>query len=703
MVSSLERVPASTGASDAREVAQAMELVTQLRRDFAERDDLYKYVDDVLYGRINYRPPKNFRALTTARRNPLAIFYTNTITAALSVNPPATQFPVMGVGDAANTNATLREHFFDASWERQEEEAEAPVFRRFTHSVVCKGESALKTIPRSRTGWSEYASYSKELVRRLEQGDLKDLGYDEKDKLYDAKTEEYKKTVAPYPIRSTDVVPETFYYWKGEDGITLAVEHKQVPYLETLVRYGMGLDRDGRVVRLDTAAMGQALPPEDWRSAMSGASTLTMSEIWTHDRCRYVLSGPGQYGASESGKRGTLARSFRHRYGDPVTKSLRGPYAHCLGTTTASRLPQYAGLGVLFGYLDLFVLLDKMLSVQEINAVLTGLAAYKRNRPPNAGLSDSEYGEDGRMTTRQPLVVEPGAIIPDDIGPVEQPRGGEALPAFVGQIKEFLEQILPKVLQGVVDTTDSGYQLALAARLGRIAFDPMVSNIRRAAARRVGFESWLIEHEIGETVYAQGVPVTKAGQRKAPAAGVLAIGPDDLKGIHRYRVVLNPEDKASELTEVRKQAEMVSAGFTSKGDAIEALGGNAEEVELKILIEQYKAKPETLAALDQRVQQKLGALEQQAIQQGDQALAQAGAMPQPPQQTDPGAMLQGAGQVFEAGQTMPLEPGMPGVAPGVPANAPGGLPASIPGQPPGVPPPSQQVPSLGAIMGGPVA
>jgi hypothetical protein len=694
VASALATITPSSGAGDDREVAQAMEMVRTLEQTFAERNSLYRYVDDVLYGRINYAPPKNFRKLTAPRHNPLAVYFTNTITAALTVDPPFTKFPVTGTSSAAEVNATLREHFFDASWARQEEEAETPIFRRFTHSVVCKGEGALKTVPRSKMAWSTYTAYAKTLTDRLTDGDLKKLSIDEKDRLYSSKTEEYKRTLAPYPIKSIDVLIDTLMYWKGEDGHTLIVEHKSVPYLEALVKYGQALDRDGRVV---PQGMGQALPVDEWRSCISGGTHLTMSEVWTWDRCRYILTGPGQQAATSPGGQGTLARSFRHRYGDPVTKSLWGPYAIAQGATTASRLPEHAGLGVLYGYLDLLVLLDKMLGVQEINAVLTGLAAYKRNRPPGTGLpTDSEYGEDGRQSARQPVTVEPGAILPDDIGPVEQPRGGEALPLFVDQIKEFLGQILPKVLQGAVDTTDSGYQLALAARLGRIAFDPLVSNIRRAKARQTGIESRLIAEEIGETVYAQGVPVAKPGQRKSPGAGVLAIGPDDLGDNHTYKCDLNPEDKASELTDVRKHRELMDGGLESRTTAQEALGINPEEEEIKMQVERYKAKDETMVALDQRVAQKLGQLDQRAVQAGDAALAGAGVQAAP----QPGSALGGMGQVFEGGQNLPIQPGgpdTPALAGGMQPQ-PGGLPASIPGQPV-TPPVPQQVNPNPAMAG----
>jgi hypothetical protein len=1026
VASALATIAPASGAGDDREAAQAVELSRQVRADFEARDTLYRYIDAVLYGAIDYVPPKGYRKIARATHNPLAVYMTNTITAALTVDPPEVQFPVLGVGDASRTNATLRAHFFDGSWSRQEDEAEVPIFRRFTHSVVCKGEAALKTVPRSRMAWSSYTDYAKTLTDRLTDGDLRKLSIDEKDRLYSSKTEEFKKTQAPYPIKSIDVQPETFYYWKGEDGLTLVDEHKRVPYLETLVRYGQALDREGRIV---PQGMGQALPADEWRHAMSGTSQLAMDELWTWDRCfpaetvvsstarvrgvsrrwysgplaeittaggqklagtpnhpvltdrgwvgigdlvegdrvvrgagldqraarhqddqdvqttigqifdfahvarradvrpvseldfhgdgqqgevhvvpidgvlwdrikaalaqpageqrfavgrrsrrallagqrrapqrlgvggptadrrvsslrqgtpfgfghagqprphrltaraldpqapqpladgrggpvdsrsdhhrrlaqhdvavgqgrvvereaagtigpvqaiglgrgaqhdtairerggdggfaasergreghdplsggvaldevvqvsrrpfagyvynlqteseryiasniivhncRYLVSGPGQMGQSEASRAGSLVRSFKHRYGDPVTKSLRGPYAHCLGTTTASRLPERAGLGVLYGFLDLFVYLDELLTYQQINAALTSLASFKRNRPPGTGLpDDASYGEDGRISARQPVTIEPGAIFPDDVGPIEMPRAGQALGDTIAQTREFIELILPKVLQGVVDTTDSGYQLALAARLGRIAFDPMVANIRRAAARRVSFESWLIEHEIGERVYVTGVPIGKKGQRRGPEAGVISIGPDELNGVHTgYVVKLQPEDKASELVEVRKHGELVQQGFEARATAQEALGLNPEEEEVKMLTEQMKQDPAIQADFKQRVTQKLGLLEQQAVQAGDAALAGAGVQPAP----QAGAALQGMGDVAEAGQTLPFAPGGPGQM-GVSAQAPGGLPASIPGQPPGVPPQQQQVPSLGTLMAQPV-
>jgi len=707
----VDTLPASAGTSDARYVAQALELVDTLKSEFQERDALYERIDRTLYTGYETKIPKGYKGVGVPRHNPLPIFFTNTITAALTVDPPAVQFPVTGAAESQQVNATLREHFFDASWVRQEEEAESPLFRRFVHSVVCRGEGVLKTLPRTRSAWADYASFSKELEKELTTGKYATLDADSKDRYYDSRTEEYKKTVAPYPLRSADVDAMTWYYWKGDDGLTLAVEHKQVPYLETLTRYGMALDREGRIV---PQGLGQALPVSEWRTAMAGTSTLTLTEMWTWNRCAYILSGQNQFSGSNGGRgRGELVKTFTHRYGDPVTQSLRGPYAHCLGTTTGSRLPERAGLGVLYGFLDLFDQIDEMQTVQQINAVMTGLASFKRNRPPGTGVSNSDYGDDGRQSARQPLTIMPGYVLPDDVGPIEMPRAGQALGEYMTQLMEWVNLILPKVLQGVVDTTDSGYQLALAARLGRVAFDPIVANLRTAMARRTSFESWCIEHEIGETVYAVGVPIKKAGERSAPQGTVLAIGPADLKGIHRYKVYLEPEDKASELVEVRKHAEMVQAGFEARSQAIEALGGNWEEVELARTVEEIMADPAIKAQLKQRVLQKIGQMQQTQVAAADQALAQVagGAPPAPgpgapvppgalgpppgapgmplvgqPGGPQAGSALQGAGQVYEAGQGMPFAPPGPGV-PAIAANAapPGQVPGGLPGTPAGAP------------------
>jgi hypothetical protein len=78
-------------------------------------------------------------------------------------------------------------------------------------------------------------------------------------------------------------------------------------------------------------------------------------------------------------------------------------------------------------------------------------------------------------------------------------------------------------------------------------------------------------------------------------------------------------------------------------------------------------------------------------EEADAKLAQAAGPP-----PEPGAQLGGMGEVFEGGQNLPIEPGVPGAAPPVPAGPPMG--PGVGGTPPGavgMPPLAQQQMGMG--------
>lgn len=669
----LEERPAVT-AGDARSdddiVAAVTETVDQLRGDFDARNKLHEKIDQTLFGDNIVSVPEAFRDLVKPDRgaSALAMNMATTVVAALTVNPPAHLFQPTGFGDSHQINATLREHFFDASWLRQEEEANAPLFRLFMWDIVTKGEGVIKTVQRSKRAWSDYATQQKATLTKYG-----DLDYVEQDRLFNAETEEYKRAAA-YPIASIDVPPSTFMYLPTEDGYSLCCEVKQVPYYDALVRHGAGLDRSGKVV---TQAMGMGVPEDEWHRVMSGVKYLTMLEVWDWKECKHVLLGPGQVSSQGSQLgRGTLARKYKHGYGNPTTKTLRGPYFHARGTTSSSRLPDRAGLSMFYGFLDIFPALDTLLSVQQINALLYGLGAFHRTTPPGADptLPETEFGRDGTEQAKAE-VIKIGEIFPYGVAPIDMPRGGVDLDKAIATKRGLLNLALPEVLQGVVDTTESGYQLSQAIHIARLAFDPLVQNAERALARRTGFESWLIENRIKETCYVWGEP-PKGRKRRQADAGWLGIGPDELKGVHRYKVRLNPETPTNRVVDVRLHAEMVSNGFETKAQAIEALGGNPDEVEQGLMLEMLKQDPAVLEEMKRRAFQQLGFADQKALAGAEQAAG----MGQP----DPGAALQGMGQVFQPGQGgMPIAPGMPGISPGIPATPAGG-PGGVP-NPPGAP------------------
>ena len=106
-----------------------------------------------------------------------------------------------------------------------------------------------------------------------------------------------------------------------------------------------------------------------------------------------------------------------------------------------------------------------------------------------------------------------------------------------------------------------------------------------------------------------------AGRRGSQSlrAGWQGVGPEELKGAHRYTVTLDPETPANKTLEIRSHVEMVKAGFESTAMAIEALGGDPGEVERELILENLKSSPEIQERLKQRVFQKLGLMDEQAL------------------------------------------------------------------------------------------
>ena len=692
----------SSKSSDEEAMERAtLELADDLRRQFKDRDELYRDIDAVLFGELPVEIPEAYKKTAIEVRSPIALHIATTVTAALSVNPMTTVFKPIGFGDVYQQNSTLREEFFEASWKRQEQEAKRQLLRLYMWSLAVKGEAIIKTVERTRAAWGEYDSKAQALEAALEAE--REYDQDAKDRIYDKTTEDYKLAL-PYPIASTDVPPETFYYTKNENGFTSCVEIKELPYMEALERFGAGLNSHGDVVSpkamqdagLDPRAM--ELARAEWSNLMShttgGERTLRCVEAWDYETQVICLSGPGQRsGSNTSLGEGTVCRVLRHNYGDPILKTLKGPYFHALGITTASRLPEHAGLSILFGYLRLFPLLDSLLTMQGQAAYQTAYPAFKKTTAPGAipGLPQPPYGTDARETGKQDT-IEPGKLFPFDISPIDQPKSGVDPDKLLANIKDMLEWALPSVVQGMVASDQSGYALNQAAYLARLGWDPIVSNAEVALGDRIGFESWLIENRIGEKVYAWGEIEAKknrktiSGQSKAAWLG---LGPDDLKGVHRYECKLAPSTPSNEIIETRAIGEKMQLKLISYEDAVERAGSNSDEVEKSWLLHDLKNSQEIQQELKNSIFQKIATIRSARL---EQAGLPGGAMPGGPPGMPPG-------------MGGPPPPGMPGpAATGVPGGTPGAPPAPGPGgMPPNpVPSPGMGLPPSGGIPGAPV-
>lgn len=696
----------------------------QLLTDFARRDETLRATENVLFGRSSVKVPKAYEDSTIVTKAPIALDMVNTITAALTANPPEVKFEPVAAGSQAQNNAELREKFFSASWTRQEQEAGRQVFRAFMWDLVAYGEGIVKTVERTQSAWKAYSRTVRELDRRMR--DPQDADYGEyadgrrlsskREETYDRLTDEAKRAAA-YPIKSTDVPPSTFYYWASEaGGNSVAAEIKSIPYLEGLTRFGAGLGSEGRVV----AEEDLGLPRSQWSQVMSGVATLDLVELWDWQDVHYALIGPGQ-GASRGGSalgRGTIVKSVRHHYGIAETRTLRGPYFRAGGVTTGQREPELMSLGVLFGYLPLFQLYDQLLTLTSNAAFMTGFPSWKRNAPPGAnmvsaigaaaGAGVAPFGIDGgERDAQRPVQVVPGEVLPFDISPIEPPRTGIDLQQAKEDTVNIFKRILPDALAGA-STGASGYALNQSAYLGSLRYSPLLGNAQFALSERVSFESYLIEACIGEKVYCWGNMPTVSPRRgynpgvRGSREGWLAVGPEELGGAHRYRVSVDAEVPSNRVLEVRTQVEMLQAGLTSRTQAMEELGQDPGAVERQLLVENLKRSPEIQKRLSDRIFQLLG------IQQA-QALEELGGPPGPAPGPGgapglpPGGLAMGAPNAVAPGQGMPLAPPPPGSVTGAgssgPAMAPGGLPSNPGGLPTVQGPPANMRPLPGQQMG----
>lgn len=692
LVASPGNPPSRAGAGGDDDAAIAQEIVSQLRADFRERDRLYQVIDTTVFLEDAVNIPRAYQKTALAVHSPLPLHIPTTVTAALSINPPRVQFPPVGKAGAVSVqnNATKREHFFEASWRRQEEEAERQLFRAFMFSLVTYGEGVLKCVERTKTAWGAYTAKAKRLKRRLEDDRDEDYGgldQDAKDTVYHAQTEAWKQG-EPYPIRSSDVDPSSFYYLKTQDGFSVASEVSEVPYFDALDRYAdrVGLDANGNIV---PQAMG--LPRGQWHSAMSGQRTLQLTEVWTWDKCIYLLTGPNQRAKGRNGVgTGLAVKTLKHSYGNRWTKTLRGPYFHAQGITTSSRLPHKSGLGVLTPFLALFPQLNSLLTIQGNAAFLYGFPAFQRTVPPGAGEPPNPFGDDGALRGKTEADIVPGKILPWGVGPVEMPRGGPDIDKFLANVRQFLEMALPSLLQGVIEGGETGYLFNQAAHMARLAWDPIVSNAQVALQRRVAFESWMLENRVRESVYVWGVEPTPAARRQKGKGAWLSLGPEDLAGSHIYNVILDPETPSNKIIELRYWEGRLKLGLASRDQAIEALGDNPDEVEEALLLEEMKADPAVRAMLKQRTLQELGTIDAKLLagKANQPDLTQGPGGPPGAPGGQPAIGDPALGQVFSPGAGMPA--GGPPPPPGVPTGGPGfGPPGTPVGAPGGIPGPPQ--------------
>jgi hypothetical protein len=681
--------------------AAALDFVSDLRSDFEKRDEVFRLIDQVIFLEQKVKIPENYANTAISVQTPLPRHIINQIVAALSINTPKVEFTPIKFGDEGENEAIYRSRFFEGSWLRQQREKKRRIHRLFMDSVVTKGEGILKTYERKNRAWAKYTPYSRILLDQLDKEVERGLiDRDHATRMWDAQTEE-KKRGLPYPIETTEVPPESFYYQRGEDGFVRIAEVSAIPYFETLRKYKAAFNQKGQVVALDDVA-GMPLPMDKWGQVFAKSNTnrqtIEKVELWDPERCTVILRGPGDITKNRRGS-GLMVQEYAHSYGNLDLGTLNGPYFHAAGILTSSREPHKAHLSVLFAYLHLFPLLNALLTMQSQAAFSFAYPAYRRTTPPNYGLPDAPFGlaADELAGNRQKIV--PGAIFPHDIAPMDQPHTSVDLDKAIQFVKSLIDLALPDTVQGAVSGEMAGYTLNQAAHLASLTWGPIVENVQDCLSDRVSWESQLIEDKIGETVYVWGSvpqPRKRPGQPRQYKDGWLGIGPKELDGVHNYDVILKPATINNDELELRIIKQELDMRLMAPDEAVRRRGRNPVEVERAWLLFELKQDPEIRNNMKQRIFQQLNILEQQTMQALGPGGSPGGAPPVETSGLPPGAqpgISQGlpttgfvppAGSVAPAQSTPPgvqppmSEPQAPGLAPGQPAGVRGAPPGSLP-------------------------
>ena len=167
----------------------------------------------------------------------------------------------------------------------------------------------------------------------------------------------------------------------------------------------------------------------------------------------------------------------------------------------------------------------------------------------------------------------------------------------------------------------------------------------------------------------------------------MGIGPDDLKGIHNYEVILEPVSVNNDQLLLRNLREMLDMRLISPADAIRKMGGNPVEVEQAWLLHELKQDPEIRKNLKQRVFQELATIEQESMRKLPPA-GQPGGAPPVPASGAPAGAQPGVSQGLPTTGFVPPAGAVPGAPPPAPPGAPAPgtpPPMSLP-RPPGTPP-----------------
>lgn len=532
-------------------------------------------------------PLKNFSTITDE---------IDRVTATLSINPPVLQVTPVNETDKAQRNATLREKISTellAICGRRDPEKDA--FRSLIDALVGDGGACTKVIylpdvwqERNRIRMREF-----EDDEGYEDGDPKRTKPGSKSRVrkFEDAVDEYKRAAGP-PIGWYSVDIRTVYPVYSGGKLAEVFEIQERSASAVFRQYRLGRDAAGNIVPDE---LGQPVPRTEQNRAIG--QRVTLLEHWDSEWCSTVVLSTNYAG----GQTWHIPRNDRERLLQWRHGLGRVPYVF----STAKR-PNYwsgrkTGWGVAHSKAGL-VLMKAFLLV-----IFANLAARDTMAPLQRVVVDPSIalrGDDGAPKAGEIVKWELGGLYENppntQIMPIQFPQMSylERFWALVTQEIQHLEstRVNPDVSGSDIG---AGYAIQSIIAEGSIRHDPIGQSGEWHVEQVVRLMWLIVRTKVKDTIW-----VHEGSSEKKQGDGWLSAGPEDLTDGVKLTVTIDPKRASAELMQLRYHAEMVKDGFESLDDAIEAMGGNPDEVRLGRAMDRLRQAPWYIALQDKQVFQE---------------------------------------------------------------------------------------------------
>lgn len=441
--------------------------------------------------------------------------------------------------DAAETNATLREHWTEQTlWTCGTREPGSDTMRDVNDAALFDGG-----------GWTKLLWQKDFWEQRYKVKDPGNTASYEDLQVYDQQTEEAKKEVGP-PFAWVHVDSLTIYpVWSG-GRLAEVLEIKEAPLRSTLRRYRLSTNEEGDIVPED---IGQ----ETSVDSNSLVSTAQIWEHWDETYATWCVTGTNYRGS----KTGRIVKQFRHRYPFGV------PYDFAPGLWMNHWKNRKVGWGIsqTKQWLTRYRAYLRAMHAQYVARDL--LSPLVRTVPQD---SAPVVGMDGKPRDREDG-PQPGTILIGRPGEtynrIDYPDATtlEKHMVLVDQAIEKLESPRVTNLSGL---EGAGFAISQVLSYEAVKVGPITNSLQELLKQQT-LKLWALVKMVGEKIY-----VEYDGDR----SGYLGLGPEDLAKARRITWDIRPKRATDDLIKARYAHERLAAGTWGEDEATEFLGDNPDEI-----------------------------------------------------------------------------------------------------------------------------